>query len=497
MTLNARLLVSDIKVSKPGSIAVHLAYGHDANGRILSQNDLAQAGHYHTYAHDDLGRLTNLNCEWGNGSAAYDALGNIRQKYVGARSVHMQYDTATGRIASYLDSDLGVSKPVLHDASGNVTDNGKVTLVYDATEQPVSMGGAASGSFAYDGHYRRAKQVIDGETVYSFYDLSGALLHRDNVTTGVNTDYIRLAGELIARRTNQSGDWSYLHPDHLGSAVAATDPNGALLWREHYTAYGEKMLEPAANDNHDGFTGHVSDEASGLTYMQARYYDPVIARFLSADPVGFVESGFNPQMFNRYSYALNNPVNAVDPDGRQTMMLPGKGSLFHRIADNIGNPNSTQSKIISLTPAGDVQAIGDAVFNPSPANIAAAVVGLAPGAGDLAAKGIKAADRANDIQKAAGPGRQGRTTTAVVETAEGTRVVGSSEPNLRPAQRDALVGGEVAASGPGHAEVTAVNAAREMGLTPTGVAASRPICSGCADFLKKEGVEPLTPLKDN
>ena len=221
------------------------------------------------------------------------------------------------RIASYLDSDLGVSKPVLHDASGNVTDNGKVTLVYDATEQPVSMGGAASGSFAYDGHYRRAKQVIDGETVYSFYDLSGAMLFRDNVTTGVNTEYVRLAGETIARLTNQPGsNYSYLHPDHLGSAVAATDPNGALLWREHYTAYGEKMLSPAANDNHDGFTGHVSDEASGLTYMQARYYDPVIARFLSADPVGFVDSGFNPQMFNRYSYVANDPINVVDPDGR-------------------------------------------------------------------------------------------------------------------------------------------------------------------------------------
>ena len=221
------------------------------------------------------------------------------------------------RIASYLDSDLGVSKTVLHDASGNVTDNGKVTLVYDATEQPVSMGGAAAGTFLYDGHYRRAKQVIDGETVYSFYDLSGAMLFRDNVTTGVNTEYVRLAGETIARLTNQPGsNYSYLHPDHLGSAVAATDPNGALLWREHYTAYGEKMLNPAANDNHDGFTGHVSDEASGLTYMQARYYDPVIARFLSADPVGFVESGFNPQYFNRYSYALNDPVNNIDPDGR-------------------------------------------------------------------------------------------------------------------------------------------------------------------------------------
>ncbi|MEO0698071.1 MAG: RHS repeat-associated core domain-containing protein [Pseudomonadota bacterium] len=51
--------------------------------------------------------------------------------------------------------------------------------------------------------------------------------------------------------------------------------------------------------------------------MQARYYDPVIGRFLSNDPVSFTGSGLNPQMFNRYSYAFNDPVNMVDPDGQK------------------------------------------------------------------------------------------------------------------------------------------------------------------------------------
>jgi len=58
-----------------------------------------------------------------------------------------------------------------------------------------------------------------------------------------------------------------------------------------------------------------------------------------------------------------------------------------------------------------------------------------------------------------------------------------------------LQDGEVADTAAGHAEVTGVNAARDMGLTPTGTAASRPICASCAQFLQDQGVTPLSPLK--
>jgi len=58
-----------------------------------------------------------------------------------------------------------------------------------------------------------------------------------------------------------------------------------------------------------------------------------------------------------------------------------------------------------------------------------------------------------------------------------------------------LQAGEVAAKGAGHAEVTGVNAAKQVGLTPTGVAASRPICADCAGFLKSLGLDALSPLK--
>ena len=86
-------------------------------------------------------------------------------------------------------------------------------------------------------------------------------------------------------------------------------------------------------------------------------------------------------------------------------------------------------------------------------------------------------------------------TIAVTETEEGVNVVSSSETALRPAVQAMLKEGEVGATGAGHAEVTGVNAAREMGLTPTGVAASRPVCPSCAAFLRQAGVRILSPLK--
>ena len=99
---------------------------------------------------------------------------------------------------------------------------------------------------------------------------------------------------------------TFYHYDLLGSPVATTDENGDVIWREEYSPWGEKLLkEDEALDNVRGYTGHVNDKETGLTYMQARYYDPQIGRFMGVDPVGFQEN--NTISFNRYNYANNNP----------------------------------------------------------------------------------------------------------------------------------------------------------------------------------------------
>jgi hypothetical protein len=91
--------------------------------------------------------------------------------------------------------------------------------------------------------------------------------------------------------------------------------------------------------------------------------------------------------------------------------------------------------------------------------------------------------------------RERFVTIAIAETAEGINVVGASTPTVQASVRALMVDGEVAVSGIGHAERTAVEGARALGLTPTGVAASRGICPACANYLKDLGIEPLTPLR--
>lgn len=76
-----------------------------------------------------------------------------------------------------------------------------------------------------------------------------------------------------------------------------------------------------------GYTGHVMDAATGLTYMQQRYYDPQVGRFLSVDPV--TADGKTGTNFNRYKYASNNPYKFVDPEGCPRQKKPrNRGAFF-------------------------------------------------------------------------------------------------------------------------------------------------------------------------
>jgi len=111
----------------------------------------------------------------------------------------------------------------------------------------------------------------------------------------------------------------YQYTDALGSPVADTDASAtqASVNRTNYAPYGE-ALAPAVVDG-TGYTGHVMDAGTGLTYMQQRYYDGQGGRFLSSDPVATNSS--SAANFNRYSYANNNPYRFSDPDGRQSRDL--------------------------------------------------------------------------------------------------------------------------------------------------------------------------------
>ncbi|MDX6016577.1 RHS repeat-associated core domain-containing protein [Shewanella indica] len=133
----------------------------------------------------------------------------------------------------------------------------------------------------------------------------------------------------------------YQHTDMLGSVVAESDSAGNITSRSHYEPFGKRLGGDKAGI---GYTGHLQDEDLNLTYMQARYYDPLIGRFYADDPVGFRDV----YSFNRYTYANNNPYKYVDPDGEFALALfAPPPPVVGQTGGNVKAPNITKQDVVS------------------------------------------------------------------------------------------------------------------------------------------------------
>jgi len=130
---------------------------------------------------------------------------------------------------------------------------------------------------------------------------------------------------VYTQRSTNTHDTRYLLTDHLGSTDTVTDdsghviPNGQLSFDAHGRRRNSNWTDASttvAAPTPQGYTGHEMDDEAGLINMNAREYDPVLGRFLSADTVVDSIAG---QGLNRYSYVQNNPLSNIDPSGHSTL----------------------------------------------------------------------------------------------------------------------------------------------------------------------------------
>jgi RHS repeat-associated protein len=127
--------------------------------------------------------------------------------------------------------------------------------------------------------------------------------------------YVHLGDVLVAQDAwawRSPFGMTFFHVDHQGTPIARSDAWGVVFERTRRGSFGLPLVGPLKDG--PGYTGHMEDPGTGLVYMQQRYYDPAIARFLSVDPVGPLADPTNH--FGRYHYGLNNPYRFTDPDGR-------------------------------------------------------------------------------------------------------------------------------------------------------------------------------------
>lgn len=118
----------------------------------------------------------------------------------------------------------------------------------------------------------------------------------------------------------------FIHQDHLGSTTVVTDERGDVVQHQRNFPYGSPRLSDSVPVTERGYTFQIKDSVTSLFYYNARYYDPTLATFTSADTMN--------DHSNRFSYVAGNPVNAVDPTGHVIGPVR-EGSFWHNFTQGL------------------------------------------------------------------------------------------------------------------------------------------------------------------
>ena len=293
-----------------------MAWSYDANGNVASITDHTSAGRQtRSMTYDNRDRLLTVASPLYPGGAtyAYDVLDNLTRVTVAGRDHRYVYD-ASNRLGNVTDGPGGPSVIGLgYDVRGNVVNRNGQLYQFDYGNRLRTA--LASQTYRYDAQGRRTRTVSGSANLYEVYGQQGQMLFQRDDALGNNYNYVYLNGTVVAVRVYPVAGGAdtqiYWHTDALGSQIAATVGTSVVQTTEH-EPYGKQLNR--VNNNRMGYAGHVMDAATSLVYMQQRYYDPQIGRFLSVDPVtAYAKPGTN---FNRYWYGNNNPYRFTDPDGR-------------------------------------------------------------------------------------------------------------------------------------------------------------------------------------
>jgi RHS repeat-associated protein len=306
-------------------------------GQPTARLDVVQAFEY-----DAVARLTRETRTHSGGTSdtryEYDTVGN-RSKMTVTASAGTEITTYSYDIADRLTQET-VSLPsggtrivnYTYDGNGNLASKneaGKVTLYrFDPRNRliDVRIGGTLAEAqassprmqYAYDSDGNRVRKV-GIETRAYLIDTSYAYPHLARETTSSETvDYVRGLGLIRQTRVTSSGV-EELYPlyGHLGTSLGAVNAHGDVVEQLDVDAFGN-LDQPAGLRQSHTFTGEYWDEDAQLLYLRARWYDPKIGRFVSADP--FEGKQHDPRSLNRYAYAHADPVANIDPTGRTISM---------------------------------------------------------------------------------------------------------------------------------------------------------------------------------
>jgi RHS repeat-associated protein len=264
------------------------------------------------------------------------------------------YQGDTYTISWSSTGEIGTIKLELLD-NGSVVGTIAENLPAMQTSYEWQVGKLLSGTVTPGSNFKiRVSSMVPStiKMTYYLHDHSGRLLAEYDQSGSCVKDYINLKNRLLAEYLLIGSKYYYYTSDQINSTRIITDSSGAVVYSAVFDPYGGMQKQWVNTyDPKLKFSGKEREGSSEMDYFGARYYGHKQYRFLSVDPViNKEEAKVNPQLWNLYSYCINNPITFSDPDGRR----------INPITRKWGIPNMSNAQF-SLSPSGII-AMGDTYF---------------------------------------------------------------------------------------------------------------------------------------
>ena len=282
------------------SNGVRMEYQYDAAGHLLGI----------TYRKSDNTVINNI-------AYSYDAKGQRISKTTALPSRDETPFTATydaaDRMLTFTLTSSGETFNLAYDDNGNLlnktsqTTGQATTYTWNTRNWLTAITAPGlTASFAYDALGRRIEKTVNGQSVGFLYDGNQVIAELAGNTINVKLLSGVAVDEMLTRYST-AGARHYL-TDALGSVVAMLKDDASVQNYYAYSPYGETTPSASDDGNSSEYTGREND-LTGTYYYRARYFDPVLKRFISADPIGMAGG------LNFYQYVGGNPVTRRDPLG--------------------------------------------------------------------------------------------------------------------------------------------------------------------------------------
>ena len=331
------------KVTNP-STNKYQTYSYNDKGYVRSYYNNQNSDNY-TYNYDLAGRLTSD----GVYTYAYDTFNNILSKQSGVNSTTYTYDNVKRtRLNSVTEN--GTKKYFVYDAIGNMTtykgaaQNSSQNLYWTRGNMLASGNIRNNNAFSYkyDPNNLRYSKTVNGvETLY-YWD--------DDVLLGERTgdnfiQYIYDADGIAGMRCNDT--YYYFEKNLFGDVLRVYSVYGSVVAEFKYDSYGNIISSSGSMADKVKFRyrGYYYDDETGFYYLQSRYYDPSLCRFISADQyelVGMLSQTLG--QLNLYAYCNNNPIMYTDESGEGLFSALLLGAIVGAI---VGAASYTAAEIIS------------------------------------------------------------------------------------------------------------------------------------------------------